>query len=234
MTTIEAGFAPKIETWTDLIAPTREVPVDQTGDTTQTGISTVAHQQMTSQPVALPEIQPLRGVAASGFLLPNQKEAAVVVIQLGTRPGEHARVRTQGEPDRRPAPASRALPALPPVPGNPFVKHLQHLDYLKRVSTEGNPPPITQETATLARKAWQAIWIASRFSMPVPAACTGPDGELFYSWDRGRHHLELEIIPGQPAEFFYRDRETEQFWGEDYNVGDRLPAEMVEKLKLLI
>ena len=55
---------------------------------------------------------------------------------------------------------------------------------------------------------------------------------MFYSWDSGRHHLELEIIPGQPAEFFYRDRETEQFWGEDYTIGDRLPTRVVEKLSL--
>ena len=70
--------------------------------------------------------------------------------------------------------------------------------------------------------------------MPVPAACTGPDGEMFYSWDRGHHHLELEIIPGKPAEFFYRNRETEELWGEDYIVGNALSAEAIHKLKLIV
>ena len=57
---------------------------------------------------------------------------------------------------------------------------------------------------------------------------------MFYSWDKGRHHLELEIIPGKVAEFFYRDRETGTLWGEDYTIGDVLPSEGVDKLELFI
>jgi hypothetical protein len=111
------------------------------------------------------------------------------------------------------------------------AKHKKHLEYLTRVSTS-ECAVITPTTAVLAARAWRDIWTASRGQMSIPAACTGPDGEMFYSWDRGRHHLELEIIPGQPAEFFYRDRETEQFWGDDYTIGDPLPARVVEKLTL--
>jgi hypothetical protein len=44
--------------------------------------------------------------------------------------------------------------------------------------------------------------------------------------------LELEIIPGQPAEFFYRDRESGELWAEDYAIGDPLPATAISKLKL--
>jgi hypothetical protein len=114
-----------------------------------------------------------------------------------------------------------------------FAKHMKHLEYLARVST-GESALISQQTALLARHAWRIIWLSSGGKIPVPAACTGPDGEMFYSWDRGRHHLELEIIPGQPSEFFYRDRDTEQFWGEDYNVGDPLPDKVVETLPLFL
>jgi hypothetical protein len=113
------------------------------------------------------------------------------------------------------------------------VAQRSHLEYLKQVSTVGNPPPISEQTARLAEIAWQEIWKASRYTMPVPAACTGPDGEMCYSWDRGPHHLELEIIPGRPAEFFYRDRSSEQVWGEDYEIGERLSDEAVAKLNLL-
>jgi len=114
-----------------------------------------------------------------------------------------------------------------------FAKHMQHREYLNRVSG-GEHALVTPGTASQAMKAWNAIWVASGGRMPIPAACTGPDGEMFYSWDRGRHHLELEIIPDQPAEFFYRDRETEQLWAEDYNIGGPLPAETIEKLRLFI
>jgi hypothetical protein len=70
------------------------------------------------------------------------------------------------------------------------------------------------------------------FALPIPAACTGPDGQMLYTWDRGKHHLELEIIPGQSAEYFYRDRETGELWGEDYTIGDPLSPDAIRKLKL--
>jgi hypothetical protein len=112
-----------------------------------------------------------------------------------------------------------------------FTGHLGHLAYLNRVAA-GVSPLISTETAELAKQAWSGVLSATAGDMPVPAACTGPDGEMFYSWDRGRHHLELEIIPGQPAEFFYRDRKAEEFWGEDYTIGNPLPARVIEKLPL--
>ena len=114
------------------------------------------------------------------------------------------------------------------------AEHEEHLDYLARVSTEGNPPPISPETARQARIAWWAIWAASGTTISVPAACTGPDGVMFYSWDMGQHHLELEIIPDKDAEFFYHDRETGHLWGEDYRIGSPLPPGAAEKIKLLV
>ena len=134
-----------------------------------------------------------------------------------------------GKPAARqptPAPSPEWLASL-----KALAKHMEHMQYLARVST-GERTPITPETAELARNAWFQIWKASGSRISVPAACTGPDGEMFYSWDRGRHHLELEIIPGEPAEFFYRDRETEDYLGVDYTVGQPLPSGIAAKLGL--
>lgn len=118
---------------------------------------------------------------------------------------------------------------------NVFFRRLkEHFDYLQTVSTRGSTPLIAPATAEQARRAWWLISEATGFALPIPAACTGPDGEMFYSWDRGKHHLELEIVPGRSAEFFYRDRETEALWGEDYNIGETLSVEAIEKLKLFI
>lgn len=107
--------------------------------------------------------------------------------------------------------------------------HMEHLEYLRQAST-GDCPLLTLETALMAAKAWNLIWSASGGKMPIPAACTGPDGQMLYAWDHGRHHLELEIFPNKPAEFFYKDRETRELWNEDYNIGDPIPAEVVQKL----
>ena len=181
----------------------RRCQFDRTGGHLRDGISTDAYWRPTSLSLALPEIHVPRVAAAGPIVLRIQSETTTVVVCLDTRLGGRPH---QAAPMGYPLDtAPRVLPMLlekrsaAGQPAKPFVKHLEHLDYLKRVSTEGNPPPITLGTATSARRAWQAIWQASGFSMPVPAACTGPDGEMFYSWDRGRHHLELEIIPGQPS-----------------------------------
>lgn len=109
----------------------------------------------------------------------------------------------------------------------------EHLLYLKEVSTKGNPPLISAGIASAARRAWEILFEATGYALPIPAACTGPDGKLLYSWDKGRHHLELELIPGQPAEFFYRDRQTGDLWGEDYDLTQALSADAIQKLKLL-
>ena len=114
------------------------------------------------------------------------------------------------------------------------LEQLEHREYLNEVSLKLPDPPITRETASYAWVAWLDVRKATGFSLPVPAACTGPDGKLLYTWDRGRHHLELEIIPGQAAEFFYRDRETGELWGEDYTIGGPVPAGAVQRLHLFV
>jgi hypothetical protein len=148
------------------------------------------------------------------------------------------RVRVTNAGGGRSRPQQGLIPSLTqlanePEPGcSASEMHQEHLDYLKRVSTDGTPPPITKATAALARLAWAMIRKASDYRMPVPAACSGPDGQMFYSWDHGKHHLELEIIPGKAAEFFYRDRQSGELWGEDYLIGEPLSSEAIGKLKL--
>lgn len=113
-------------------------------------------------------------------------------------------------------------------------KHQEHLDYLDQIS-QGNDLVVNTTTANLARSVWMEILCVSNNRMPVPAACTGPDGQILYAWDKGRHHLEVEIFADQPAEFFYRDSDTGELWGEDHAItGGPLPSEVAEKLELFI
>jgi hypothetical protein len=107
--------------------------------------------------------------------------------------------------------------------------HVEHLDFLKRVSS-GDEPAITPETASRAAIAWRQIWSASGGKIPVPSACTNADGKVFYSWDSDRYHLDLDIIPGEPAGFFFCDRQTHKYFYEDYQIGSPLPEVVVAKL----
>lgn len=68
--------------------------------------------------------------------------------------------------------------------------------------------------------------------LPAPSAITNADGSVFYAWDRGKHHLSVDIKPGQPVEWFYCKRGTDEFWGEDWEIPTPLPGRVVEALKL--
>lgn len=84
-------------------------------------------------------------------------------------------------------------------------------------------------------RSFHMLYDASMWRLSVPAASTGPDGKIHYSWDKGRHHLELEIIPGEQAEFFYSDRENDKgYWGQLWTVGEPLPEMVVKALELVI
>jgi len=109
----------------------------------------------------------------------------------------------------------------------------EHLEFLRHVST-GDKPLISKATAQEARLAWYATWEASGFALPIPAACTGPDGKLLFAWDKGRHHLELEFIPGGVPEFFYRDRDSGELWDEDYTIGAPISPEVHRKIRFFI
>jgi hypothetical protein len=113
------------------------------------------------------------------------------------------------------------------------AKHHEHKQYLQRVSTEGIEPSITRATAKKSWDLWLAVRKAAGSSLPVPSAGTGPDGVMFYSWDKGEHHLEAEIFPDRDTEFFYRNRRTGELWGEDHE-GGALPVGLLEKLSLFV
>ncbi|MDZ4687479.1 MAG: hypothetical protein SH850_20600 [Planctomycetaceae bacterium] len=110
----------------------------------------------------------------------------------------------------------------------------EHLDYLRAISASADDAPISEDTAEVARWTWHMMWSASGYALPVPSACTGPDGRLMYSWDRGHNHLEVEFGPEQDSEFFYRDRASGQLWSADHRAGSALPSEVVNSLRLFL
>jgi hypothetical protein len=103
------------------------------------------------------------------------------------------------------------------------------IDYLDRIAADRL---ITPEMALLTWDAWNKLSVATENTLPVPDACPGPDGELLYTWDHEEHHLELEIFPDQPAEFFYRSRRSSELWECEYVIGESLPNDTLARLQL--
>lgn len=105
----------------------------------------------------------------------------------------------------------------------------EHLNYLNDISKS----LISKQTAILAEKVWWVVWASTNESIDVPSACTGPNGKLFYEWNRGVHHFEIEFIPDKPTELFYRNRETGELWNEEYIEGP-LSFEVKKRLVLVV
>jgi hypothetical protein len=178
-------------------------------------------------------------------IFPNRTTSVVDLVpeaKPSSLTGVRARPKAQ-QPMHPPALSGLVIEKLVDVLTNTASTHLptksladfwEHTKFLLEVSTVGEHPPITREVAGFAHQAWREIWIASDFQMPIPSACTGPDGQMFYSWDMGRHHLELEISPDMSALFFYRDRQTAQVWSEDYHLGEHLSYDLSEKIKFFV
>src|SRR5438552_1289918 len=91
-----------------------------------------------------------------------------------------------------------------------LLRRVQGLvDYLYQIVDQ---ELVTPRVARLAWEAWSALSNSVGNALLVPDACPGPNGELLYTWDRGEHHLELEIFPTAPAELFYENNATGAVW----------------------
>ena len=112
---------------------------------------------------------------------------------------------------------------------NTPVTRVQELAYY--LGTVSNAGDISSETAKAALTVWNDLSQMFR-ALAVPDAAPGPDRQLLYTWNRGKHHLELEIFPAAPAEFFYYNRDSEATWQEDYRVGDPLSTDAQAKLSI--
>ena len=86
-------------------------------------------------------------------------------------------------------------------------------------------------TASAAMKSWRALSVAAENKLPAPDAGVGPDGQLLYTWNKDKHHFELEIFPDGSGEFFYLNRLTNEMWGYDYKAGNMVPNEVIYRMK---
>jgi hypothetical protein len=105
------------------------------------------------------------------------------------------------------------------------------IDYLDRITAQSL---VTPQMARLAWDAWNKLSVATENALPVPDAGPCPDGQLLYTWDRGEHHFELEILPASPAEFFYRNRSSGELWECEYVIGQPIPEDALAKLQLFL
>jgi len=73
-----------------------------------------------------------------------------------------------------------------------------------------------------------------RFLLQPPDACPGESDNLMFVWNKGEHYLECEVFGNGAVEFFYRNRLTDERWGEDITLESKLTPAIIKKLMLFL
>lgn len=77
---------------------------------------------------------------------------------------------------------------------------------------------IEGELSQNARKAWNT---AQKLKLWAPEGSLTDTGSLLMVWDRGPHHVQVEVYASSSFDWFYRHREKEGYqFGEDLPIGD--------------
>jgi hypothetical protein len=69
---------------------------------------------------------------------------------------------------------------------------------------------------------------------PLPHAGPTPDGNFQLVWDRGIHHLDVDVYSDGMFEWFYTNRETKEFFGNENCLSGSMPAEFSQCLRYII
>jgi hypothetical protein len=74
--------------------------------------------------------------------------------------------------------------------------------------------PLAADQAVTAMSLWGTLKAAVPNLTP-PHAAAFDDGTFSMTWDKGSHHFEVELHAGGLFDWFYLDRATDEFFGED-------------------
>ena len=122
------------------------------------------------------------------------------------------------------SPAGYGVAADEPVPTPPDEQD----QYFRRLVSTGVIPRSLADTALAC---WHDLQSAIP-GLPVPAESARDGGPVNMHWRAGRHELSVEIPTNEPPSWTYRDRQTDEFEGDDFAVGS-LPVRLADRLALL-
>jgi hypothetical protein len=86
-------------------------------------------------------------------------------------------------------------------------------------------------------KIWQklsSIFSKQGFYLSVPDACPGQNNNFMYTWSKDEHYLECEVFGSGEVEFFYKNRATDDVWGEDTVLEDEFSSNILDKVALFV
>ncbi|WP_293156983.1 MULTISPECIES: hypothetical protein [unclassified Microcoleus] len=112
-----------------------------------------------------------------------------------------------------------------------------YLDSLKNEVREARDANFSERVLNLSWYVWNALkslFEATGRCLEVPDACPGSKDNFMYTWSESEHYLECEIFATGEIEFFYRNRQTGEVWGEDTTLEQGFSADILEKASFFI
>ncbi|WP_341734808.1 hypothetical protein [Microcoleus sp. EPA2] len=112
-----------------------------------------------------------------------------------------------------------------------------YLDSLKNEVREEKDTSFTERVLNLSWSVWETLKIffeTKGLCLEVPDACPGSKDNFMYTWSKSEHYLECEIFGTGEIEFFYRNRNTGEVWGEDTTLEQVFSTDILDKGSLFL
>ena len=110
-----------------------------------------------------------------------------------------------------------------------------YLESLKSETCEINESQFTVTVLEYASKVWNDLSLSfsrNNSCLEVPDACPGQSDDFMYTWSRAEHYLECEIFGNGIVEFFYRNRNSGEVWGEETTLEQSFSTSILKKVSI--
>ena len=105
--------------------------------------------------------------------------------------------------------------------------------YLEQLCEDAHETGSAVDVIEAAEKVWDNLK-AIYADLAVPDACPGNENNFMYAWNKGEHYLECEIFDTGEVEFFYKQRSTQEIWGEDATLESTFSDDILEKVSIFV
>ncbi|MDB9510190.1 hypothetical protein PN499_03065 [Kamptonema animale CS-326] len=113
-----------------------------------------------------------------------------------------------------------------------------YLDSLKNEVRVTGEVEFSEKLIDLSWSLWETLksqlFEVKGLHLEVPDACPGSRDNFMYTWSKAEHYFECEIFGTGEIEFFYRNRNNGQVWGEDTTLEQAFSTDILDKASLFI
>lgn len=138
---------------------------------------------------------------------------------------------------RKDEPIQRLLKFLEEVNEKRHQDLQLYLDSLRAEARATGESEFTELVINIAWQIWERLrshFLSNGLCLEVPDACPGQKNNFMYTWSKGEHYFECEIFGSKEVEFFYRNRNSSEVWGEDTTLEQDFSTAVLDKATLFV